>query len=79
MSVALDESVGVTSAATSFAHRHPEVAYRSISDSPEVEVSIVWREGREHPATPEFAEFAEAYFSEIAGTIADTRASTHVH
>lgn len=65
--VALDEAVGVTSAATAHAHPGPEVVYRSISDAPPVEVSIAWRRDRAHPACIEFAEFAQAYFRELAG------------
>ncbi|WP_449278966.1 LysR family transcriptional regulator [Leucobacter sp. GX24907] len=67
VSVALDEAVGVTSAATAYGHRSEEVVYRSISDAPPVEVSIVWRRDRVHPACIEFAEFAQAYFRELAG------------
>ena len=66
MTVVLDKAVGVTSAATSFSHPHPEVVYRDIDDSPEVEVTVEWNPQNTHPACPDFAEFAQQYFHDLA-------------
>lgn len=66
MDVVLDKVVGVTSAATSFTHSHPEVVYREIVDSPEVDVTIEWNSHGAHSACPRFAEFAQQYFRSLS-------------
>lgn len=66
MNVVLDKAVGITSAATSFSHPHPEVLYRDIDDSPEVEVTIEWNPRSAHSSCAELAIFAQRYFRGIA-------------
>lgn len=68
MNVVLDRAVGITSAATAFSHTHPEVVYRDIDDSPEVEVTVEWTEDSAHRSSSDFADFAQRYFRRITGT-----------
>ena len=63
--VVLPEAVGVTSAATSYDHPHPEVTHLPIEDSPVVEVLLVWpHDSPQHPAVDQSATFARRHFRE---------------
>lgn len=64
--IAIGDAVGVTAAATSYGHRHPDVTYRPLVDSPRVEVSLVWPRARPHPDIDGFADVARGYLREAA-------------
>ena len=59
-------AVGVTSAATASVHRHPEVIFLPVTDSPEIEVSLLWNNLRPHPSAMKFAEHARNYFQRLS-------------
>ena len=74
--IAMGSTVGVTSAATSYGHGHPDVVYRRVSDSPEVEVSLLWHSLRPHPSVTAFADLAREYFRRFIGKVSPPRILT---
>ena len=68
--IADGRSVGVTSAATTAGHEHSGVTYRRLSDSPEVEVALLWPRSRPHEAAADFADHAREYFRSFIGKVA---------
>ncbi|HEX4356388.1 MAG TPA: LysR family transcriptional regulator [Pseudonocardia sp.] len=54
--IAAGRAVGVTTVATSAMHPHPAVAYRPLTDAPEVAVYLAWRQPASHPAVPDLLD-----------------------
>lgn len=54
MAIASGEAVGVTPESTPTQHPHPGVRFVPLPGTPPITVSLVWRRGREHPATAAF-------------------------
>ncbi|HEX4252799.1 MAG TPA: LysR family transcriptional regulator [Pseudonocardia sp.] len=48
--IAAGRAIGVTTVATSAMHTHPAVTFRPLTDAPEVDVYLAWREPPSHPA-----------------------------
>ncbi|MYR35019.1 LysR family transcriptional regulator [Nocardiopsis alba] len=63
--IAIGEAVGVTAEATGYGHTSPDVVYRPVSDSPRVEVSLIWPSARPHPEIEDFADLARGYLREV--------------
>ncbi|KAA5835145.1 LysR family transcriptional regulator [Saccharopolyspora hirsuta] len=66
--ISLGDAVGVTAEATTYNHHAPDVAYRTIEDSPPVEVALAWPAADPHPRAHAFAQFAHDYFARILDT-----------
>jgi DNA-binding transcriptional LysR family regulator len=66
--IAIGDAVGVTAAATTKSHQHPDVAYLPIQDSPPVDVAMVWPAINPHPQVTAFANFARDYFAQVINT-----------
>lgn len=75
--IAVGDAVGLTSAATTYSHQHPEVVYRVVEDSPPVDVSLYWPEVRPHPQSAAFADFARDYFGRFISSSAPPMLLTH--
>lgn len=58
--IAAGRAVGVTTVATSAMHPHPAVAYRPLTDAPEVAVYLAWRRPPSHPAVPDLLDLVRA-------------------
>jgi DNA-binding transcriptional LysR family regulator len=58
--IAAGRAVGVTTTATVDMHPHPAVAYRPLTDAPDVEVYLAWREPPTHPAVTELPDLVAA-------------------
>jgi DNA-binding transcriptional LysR family regulator len=56
--IAAGRAVGVTTTATAEMYPTPAVAYRPLTDAPEVTVHLAWREPAGHPAIPDFVALA---------------------
>lgn len=63
--IAIGDAVGVTAAATRYGHTSPDVVYLPVSDSPWVEVSLIWPSTRFHPEIESFADLARSYLREV--------------
>ena len=76
--IALGDALGVTAAATTYSHQHPEVAYRPVEDSPPVEVALIWSATNPHLQALAFADFARDYFTRLISTSTPPAVFTHL-
>jgi DNA-binding transcriptional LysR family regulator len=58
--IAAGRAVGVTTSATADLHPHPAVSYRPLTDAPDVDVHLAWRQPPSHPAVAELLDVVKA-------------------
>ena len=66
--IAAGRAIGVTTVATSTMHTHPAVSFRPLTDAPEVDVYLAWRQPPSHPAVADLLDLVrEVVTSDQAG------------
>jgi DNA-binding transcriptional LysR family regulator len=56
--IATGRGFGLTPAATGRVYRHPQIAYRAVSDAPPVPISLAWKNVGGHPLIADFVAVA---------------------
>jgi DNA-binding transcriptional LysR family regulator len=56
--IATGRGLGLTPAATGRVYRHPQIAYRAVSDAPPVPISLAWKTVGGHPLIADFVAVA---------------------
>ncbi|MDT7625914.1 MAG: hypothetical protein QOF99_6815 [Pseudonocardiales bacterium] len=70
--IASGRAVGVTTTATAGMHPHPAVAYRPLTDAPDVDVYLAWRQPPSHPAVGDLLDMVRAVVGARPEPVGDT-------